>query len=464
MPTVSEFSDSMVADLRRRSTGSVFLPADRGYTQECATYNLTTPLRPRLAVGASTVEDVEAAVRFATEHGLGVAVRGGGHAVAKQDRGIVVINMSRMSDVSLDAHERRVRVGGGALWQDVLQAATPAGLAPMSGSSPTVGVTGYLLGGGHSPYLGRSHGWAAEHITSLEMVTADGSRRTVTAATAPELFMAVRGTKGNFGVVTSVEMGLFPIGRIYAGGLWFAGEHCAAVLHGWREWVAEAPNEMSSSVAVQRLPDDPNLPGPLRGTFVVHIRVAYLGAADAGEKLLAPLRAVAPTVFETVRDLPYAEAATIHLDPPSPLPYVDRSTGLADLTADAVDALVGFAGPDSVCELACIEIRHLGGALDVTPQTADAIPARGLRYQMFAFGVGPQSEIPRLRGRLAELVERMRPWSDARRMVSFLSPDEAGDQETMREVYGAGLYDRLVELKREFDPSNTFRINHNIAP
>jgi hypothetical protein len=440
------------------------LPGDPGYAEECSTYNLLTPLRPRIAVGAETVADVQAAVRFAADNGLGIAVRGGGHIVARQDEGIVVVNMSRMQTVSVDANARQVRFGGGALWQDVLDAVTPLGLAPMNGSSPTVGATGYLMGGGHSPTLGRSLGWAAEYVSTLELVTADGKARQVTADSDPDLFFALRGTKGNFGIVTAVETEVFPVTHIYGGGLWFAGAETAAVLHAWREWVAGIPDEMSTSVAVQRLPPDPALPEPLRGAFVVHVRIQYNGTAELGEKLLTPLRDAAPTVLDTVGELTYAQAATIHMDPPVPLPYVDRSSGLAQLTGETVDALVRFAGPESGCQLVSMEIRHLGGALDRAPRTPDAIPLRGLPFQLFAFGVGPGEQLPELRAQLAAMVDQVRPWADTRRMVSFLSPDEATGQHAIREIYGAELYDRLARIKRDYDPANMFRINHNIEP
>jgi len=456
--------DFSITGLRDLLTGPAFLPGEPGYSRECSTYNLMTPLRPRVAVGAETVADVQAAVRFAAENGMGIAVRGGGHIVAKQDEDVVVINTRRMRGVSVDAGARRVRFGGGVLWQEVLDAVTPLGLAPMNGSSPTVGATGYMLGGGHSPCLGRSLGWAAEYITAMELVTADGQVRTVTAESEPELFFALRGTKGNFGLVTAVECEVFPVTHIYGGGLWFAGDDIAEVLQTWREWVAEIPDAMSTSVAVQRLPPDPALPEPLRGAFVVHVRVAYNGVAEEGEKLLARLRGIAPTVFDTVGELTYAQAATIHMDPPLPLPYADRSSGLAELTAETVKALVEFAGPDSDCQLASMEIRHLGGALDRAPRTPDAIPARGLPYQLFAFGVGPGEQMPALRAQLAEMVDRVRPWAAARRMVSFLSPDEATSPHAMREIYGPELYDRLARIKRDYDPANMFRVNHNIEP
>ena len=314
-----------LAWLRERLTGHAFLPGEDGYAEETGTYNLMTPLRPRIAVRAASVADVQAAVRFAAENDLGVAVRGGGHIVARQDQDILVVSLRQMRAVSVVPDRRRVTFEGGALWQDVLDAVTPYGLAPLNGSSPTVGATGYLLAGGHSPLLGRSFGWAAEYITRVEVVTADGRARTVTAGSDPDLFFALRGTKGNFGIVTAVEMEVFPVARLYGGGLWFAGQHMADVLDAWRTWVTGIPLEMATSIAVQRLPHDPQLPGPLRGAFVLHLRTAYHGPAEDGEKLLAPMRAAAPAILDTVAELPYAQAATIHMDPPAPLPYVDRT-------------------------------------------------------------------------------------------------------------------------------------------
>jgi FAD/FMN-containing dehydrogenase len=449
--------DASVAALRSRLTGPAFLPDDRGYLEECATYNLLTPLRPRIAIGAQTAADVQAAVRFAADNGLGVAIRDGGHIVAKQDEGIVAVNMTRMRNVSVTPEKRQVRFGGGALWQNVLDAVTPLGLAPLNGSSPTVGATGYLMGDGHSPSLGRSFGWAPQFVTALEVVTADGRASRITADSNPELFFAIRGTKGNFGIVTAVETDVFPVTRIYGGGLWFAGADIAEVLHAWREWVTEIPDQMSTSVAILRLPQDPALPDPLRGAFVVHVRVQYNGAAEEGEKLLAPLRGAAPTVLDTVGEMPYAQAATVHMDPPEPLPHLERSSGLAELTKETVDALVGFAGPDSDCQLVVIEIRHLGGALSRAPRTPDAIPSRGLPFQLFAFGVGPTQQ-------LADLIALVRPWADTRTMVNFLAPEEATTQREMRVIYGAELYDRLARIKRDYDPTNMFRVNHNIEP
>jgi FAD/FMN-containing dehydrogenase len=207
--------------------------------------------------------------------------------------GAVLITTGRMDGVEIDPAARTARVAAGAHWQQVVDAATPVGLAPLNGSSAKVGVTGYVLGGGLSPTMGRTYGWAADHVRAIEVVTADGTWRRATPTDEPHLFWALRGAKGNFGVVTAIEIDLFPVTTYFGGGLFYAGEHTAAVLHAYREWITTAPDELNSSVALLRLPPLPEVPEPLRGRLVVHVRVCHLGSVSDGERLVAPLRAVA---------------------------------------------------------------------------------------------------------------------------------------------------------------------------
>ncbi|MEU6349780.1 FAD-binding oxidoreductase [Streptomyces sp. NPDC047072] len=457
-------TDPDVIALAEAVQGQVFLVDDPGYAEACATYNLLTPLSPVLAVAASGPADVQAAVRFATGRGLGVAVRNGGHQVVRPTEDTVLVNLSAMSGVTVDPTARTVRIEGGALWGDVIEAAAKHDLAPLNGSSPTVGAIGYCLGGGHGPVLSRKYGYAAEHVTSMDVVLASGVTQRVTAASDPRLFFALRGGKGNFAVVTAVEMALFPVARFYGGGLWFPGEQLADVLRTWQPWCEQLPDEFSTSVAIQRLPDDEMLPPPLRGAFVVHVRLAHLGDAAEGEAMLAPLRALGPTVLDTVADTPYREVAAVHSDPPLPLPYVDRSSGLRELSAEAIDRLVELTGPGSDCPLVSVEIRRLGGAMDREPRIPDAVPSRGLPYQLFAFGVGGPDQADELRASLAGLIDGMSPWAHKATMLNFLSPDEATVPEEVLGVYGVELYARLAALKSAYDPLNVFRANYNIVP
>ncbi|MDP9792379.1 FAD/FMN-containing dehydrogenase [Catenuloplanes nepalensis] len=449
-----------VAGLAAAVTGRVAAPGDDGYDAECATFNPLTPMRPAVVVGAASGRDVAAAIRFAGEHGLPVATLTTGHQARNVDGG-VLINLRRLNRVTVDREALTARIGGGALWAEVLAVTTPFGLAPVNGSAPGVGATGYLLGGGQSPTLGRLYGYGADTIRSVEIVTADGNARRVTADSDPDLFFAVRGGKGNFGVVTAVEIALFPVARFYGGAVFAAGEDAPALLHAWRTWAPALPESATTSVAVQRLPPDPALPEPLRGAFVVALRFAFVGDPAEGEAHFAPMRAVVPLLADGVLDRPYDEVALIHTDPPGPLPYVDRTTGLRELPAEAVDALLALVGPGTDCPLVSVELRALGGALDRQPEPPNAVATRGMPFVLFGFGVGGPEALPELRGYLARVMDAVTPWAHDRKMVNFMS---ATDENDVRAAYGDEIFDRLVKIKQVHDPQNLFRVNHNIAP
>jgi AraC-like DNA-binding protein len=329
LPTVSpEDAASLVATV----AGSVLLPGDAGYDEERAVWNLNHELAPAMIVVPESVADVQAAIVFAARQQRPVLVKTTGHQIVGHAHGAVVIATRRMNGVEIDAVRRTARVGAGTVWSEVVERAAKAGLAPLNGSNLTVGVSGYTLGGGLSPTLGRSLGYAADHLRSLDVVTADGKRRHVDAESAPDLFWAMRGGKGNFGVVTALEFDLFPVPRLYGGAIYFTGERTADVLRAWAEWHPRTPETMVTSIAVMRMPPIPEVDELLRGKFLVAVRIAYNGTAADGERMIVPLRAVAPVVFDTVRDMPYTEVASIHNEPTEPVPYYERG----------IDPQVGF--------------------------------------------------------------------------------------------------------------------------
>lgn len=452
------------AALVREVGGPVLVPGSEAYDAECATFNLNSCLRPALVVGATGPADVRAAVAFAAREGMPVAVKSTGHQVLSPAHGGLLVTTGRMRGLSVDPRTRTTRVAAGLRWSEVLPRTAALGLAPIIGSAPEVGVVGYTLGGGQSPLLGRTLGYAADHVRAMDVVTARGESLRVTPTSAPDLYGALLGGKGNFGVVTAIEFGLFPVTRFYGGGLHFRGEDLPELLEAWRGWLPDVPEEMTSSLAVQRLPDAPALPAPLRGAFVAHLRIGYLGRAAEGERLLAPLRAVAAPLLDTVEERPFTSVGAIHQDPVTPSHYLDRTVCLAELTDKAADTLLALAGPGSGCRLANVEIRALGGALDRSPEFPNAIPTRGVPFMVFALGRGGPERTGALRAELARLVDALAPWAVERNMVNFMSRDDAPDAADVAAVFGPERHARLAEVKRRHDPSNLFRFHHNVRP
>jgi FAD/FMN-containing dehydrogenase len=457
------FSGPDISALREQVSGPVLTPGDDSYAAESATFNLIIAHHPTVIVGATGPGDVQAAVRFAAERGLPVAVLATGHQAGVPADGAMLITTSRMAAVQVDAQVGCARIGAGTQWQQVVDEASKYGLAPLNGSSPLVGAVGYTLGGGLSGTMGRAYGWAADHVHSIEVVTPDGVLRNVTPMSEPDLFWALRGGGSNFGVVTAMEIELFPVIRLYAGGLFFPGQHAARVLDAYREFTGAAPDLMSSSVALLRLPPLPSIPEPLRGKLVVHVRVSYLGTPQEGERVVAPLRAAAPTLIDTVADMPYSRFAEIHADPVDPAPFQERIAMIAALTQETLDRLVDLAGPGADCPLPFVELRHLGGALSRPPQVPSAVGNRDANFSLFIIAAigAPEDGIAAVK--YADTVlEQLAPWSTGGKYLNFLSKDAAGEEGT-RAAYSGVDYERLQTIKATYDPANLFRLNHNIA-
>jgi FAD/FMN-containing dehydrogenase len=451
------------AELARRVAGVVVLPGDEGYAAECAAYNPAVPNNPAVVVGAAGPSDIQAALTFAADHDLAVAVMNTGHTTVVADDRTLLITTRRMDEVTIDPVARRARVGAGVRWQQVVDAAAKHGLAPLNGSSPLVGVVGYLLGGGLSATMGRKYGWASDHVTALDIVTADGQVRHADADTEPELFWAVRGSKSNLGVVTAIEFDLFPVTRLYGGVLIFPGDHAEAVLRAYAALTAQAPDELTTSISFMRLPDVPVFPEPLRGTFTVHVRVSFLGDAADADALLAPLRAAAPVMIDTVGDMPYTDFAAIYSDPEGPAPFAERTLALPPLTDDLVAQLAGALGPDAEVPANIVELRHLGGALRHTPVGAGAAGLREAEFVLWVVTVGgPDTTGPALHW-TAELFTGLKPWALQGKHLNFIGQDDL-DEDAVRAAYPAATYRRLAQAKATYDPANVFHLNHNIPP
>lgn len=460
MPARTRGLDADVAELEGRLEGPLLRPGDDGYDRERAGFQRALEQRPAVIVGAAGAEDVRLAVELAAAHGLPVAVQATGHGLVNPCEGGVLISTGRMTSVRVDPAARTARFEAGATSEQVVQAAAPYGLAPPSGSAPHVGAVSYTLGGGLG-LLARRYGFAADHVRAIDVVTPDGRRRHVTAASDPELFWALRGGRDNFGVATAVEIGLLPVERLYGGGLYFAAEHAADAMRAWIEWTATVPEELTSSVGLVPYPDVPALPEPLRGRFVAHLRVAYLGDPADGERLVAPLRAVGPRLIDRLGELPYTESGSIHNDPTFPDAYDGSNVLLSGLDASLPGTVLELVGPDA--PVPCVtELRHLGGALARPPAVPSAVGHRDAPAIARVLSPLGGADLDTVRGVHERFFDALRPWTVGR-SLNFIYGHN-GTVEQVREAYDPGDYRRLRELKAVHDSANLFRCNHNVPP
>jgi hypothetical protein len=404
-------------------------------------------------------DEVAAVVSYARESGLRVAVQAEGHsagALAGVGEGTLLLKTGRMTGAEIDADSRRARVGAGAKWQDVSALASPQGLAGLSGSSAEVGIVGYTLGGGHG-WLARKHGLACNSVVGAEVVTADAELVRANLENEPDLFWALRGGGGNFGVVTALEFELYPVPDLYAGMFAWPWERTTDVLHAWREWVSGLPDEMGTWARILQVPPLPDVPEPVRGRALVVVEAAYLGAEEAASELLRPLRDLEPEL-DTFAAVPPAALGYLHMDPEDPVPFAMSGQLLDELPAAAIDAIVEAAGPDSGSPLLSLELRLLGGALMQAPPNAGALAS--LDHAFLTLGVGMVMDpdmAPAVNGRLDLVSNALDPWDSGVTYANFI--DVPTDT---RMFYPREAFDRLQEVKARYDRDDLLRANHPI--
>ncbi len=455
-PTGTDFD---LNALRDRFTGDVVGPGEASWDEARAAWNLAVDQRPAAVAIPADAADVAAAVDFAREAGLRVSVQGTGHNAGAYGSlaDVLLIKTERMRAVEIDPETQIARVEAGVTWGEVVGPAAEHGLAALSGSSHDVGVVGYTLGGGVS-WLARKHGMAADRVTALEIVTADGELRRATAETETDLFWALRGGGGNFGVVTAMEFSLLPLTEVYAGALFFPFERAGEVLEAWRRWSVGAPDEVTSIGRMLQFPPMPEIPEPMRGNSFTVIEAVYLGSEERGAELLAPLRELGPTMDTFAMTDPVGLLG-LHMDPPGPVPGKGDHQMLADLDAAAVTALVEAVGPGSDSVLLSYELRHLGGALSGRHEGSGAIGSLDGRYMTFGVGIlaAPEMEPPLLAS-LAAAREAMDVVDSGGNYGNF-----AECQVEPGSIFGERTLKRLREIKDVVDPDGLMHGNHPIA-
>jgi FAD/FMN-containing dehydrogenase len=434
--------------------GRVYVPGEGGYEAARLPWQRRLDPRPALIIEAADASDVRTALRFAREHDLPIAVQSTGHGVVNVPDGGLLLKTNSMSSVAVDAGRRVARVGGGALWSDVIAAAAPHGLAPLSGTSPTVGITGYTLGGG-TGWLSRLYGYAADNVVRAELVTADGELVTASAAENPDLFWALRGGSGNFGVVTELEFRLFPVPSVYAGMAMFDPARAAEAFSVYREWALDEPDQSSTALVLVQMPPAPQFPEAVRGKRVLMLRTFYAGTADEAERLLAPLReAAGAPLLNGMRETSFADAAAM-LPPPPPMISEMHIELLREIPDEVIDTAV--EGQEAVT---AVELRHWGG--EPARPGEDAGPI-GHRHIPFSVVFGGQAETPddaeRMFSGIRAVAAKLRPHATGGSFLNFL-----GDPARTADAYTEGDYRRLREIKAAYDPDNVFAANHNIPP
>ena len=446
------------AALRARVT--VVDPSETGWDEARRGWNLASDQMPVAVAFPATADQVAAVVDFARANGLRVAPQATGHfagTLAPLDDAILV-KTERMRGVTIDPDARRARVEAGAQWADVAVPAASHGLAGLAGTAPDVGVVGYTLGGGLG-WLARRYGLAANSVLAAEVVTADGQLRRVDRERESELFWALRGGGGSFGVVTALEFSLYPVAELYAGDLLWPVERASEILHAWRDWVETVPRELTSVGRLLHLPPIPDIPEPLRGRSFVLVEAAYIGSEDDGRELLRPLREREPEL-DTFAMIPAPGLAALHMDPPAPVPAAGDGGLLSALPAEAVDGVVQAAGPESGTVLLSVELRHLGGALAEPSPEHGAVGEIDAAFAHFSVGLAMTPDVAAaVRHEVERVLGVLAPWEAGRTYFNF----------TERRVESNGLFPeetvrRLAAIKRQVDPDNIFLACHPVAP
>jgi FAD/FMN-containing dehydrogenase len=452
-------ADALGADLR----GKVVLPGQAGYDEARTVWNAMIDRKPALVVRCSGASDVIRSIRFARDNHFALAVRGGGHNIAGNavcDGGLL-IDLSQMRFVWVDAIGGRARVAPGATLGDFDREAQAFGWATPLGINSTTGVAGLTLGGGFG-WLSRKYGLTVDNLLSADMVTADGELLRASESDNPDLFWALRGGGGNFGVVTSFEFCLHRVGPgLLSGLIVFPFERARDVLAGYRDFVAGAPDDLSVWAVLRKAPPLPFLPAHVHGREVLVLALLYIGEPDTGRGFVEQLRRLSSPVGEAIGVQPFVawQSAFDPLLRPGARNYW-KSHDFAQLADPGIEQIVRHAGalPSPHCE---IFIGHLGGAINRLPMEATAYPHRDAE---FVLNVHARWEDPGEDEACISWARRFfadtAPYATGGVYVNFMTEDE---QTRIRDAYG-GNYARLAELKRKYDPANVFRVNQNIAP
>lgn len=447
-------SPSAIEKFRASVRGPSFCPGDQGYDAAKTIPNAMIDRRPSIIARCAGAADVIACVRFAREHDVLVSVRGGGHSVAGKSvcDGGLMIDLSQMKGIRVDPVRQTVRAETGVKLGEFDRETQAFGLATTQGVVPTVGMSGLTLGGGWGQLHGK-YGLAVDNVIGADVVTADGRLLTVSATENPDLFWGIRGGSGNFGVVTSLEFRLHKVGPVFGGAVFYPAAQAKEVLRFWREFAAESPDELVTQGGSFRLPD---------GVPVFGIAACYCGEVAEGEKILKPLRTFGPPLADALSPMRYVQIQSMFepFFPPGRHVYT-KSNFMRDLSDEAIDTTVRYVAKSPSPYTFAPFIEHWNGVATRVAPTDTAFPHRQYSWNFLAWSMWESpSETERNLAWTRECWGAMSPYLVAGSYGNYVT-DEG--EAIAREAYGPN-YDRLVTLKDKYDPTNFFRMNHNIKP
>jgi FAD/FMN-containing dehydrogenase len=451
-----------VRQLRDQVRGEIITAEDPGYEEARKVHNAMIDRRPRVIVRCAGADDVVAAVNLARENELDLAVRGGSHSVPGFGTAddAVVIDLSGMQAVEVDPETSTARAQGGVTWRVFNDATHVHGLATTGGIISTTGIGGLTLGGGIG-YLSRGFGLSCDNLLSVEVVTADGEVLTASERANEDLFWALRGGGGNFGVVTSFEYRLHPVREIYGGPILYEPDDAASVLSFYRDFIRDAPEEFGGFPAWQIAPPLPFIPEDRHGEPFLIFITCWAGPIEEGEAALEPLREVAPVVAEHVGPMPYPALNSAFDDlVPAGLQHYWKANFVKELTDEAIDAHLEH-GPKLPAVNSTVHIYPINGACHRVAPDATAFAYRDATFATVIAGMWPdpaqnEDNIAWVRG----FYEAIAPHSEEGGYINFMAGD---DQDRIRVNYRDN-YDRLADVKRKYDPDNLFHLNQNIRP
>lgn len=449
--------------LQSRIQGQVLTPADPQYDEARLAWNRTIDQRPAVIIIAASAADVAEAVQFARRQNMGVGVQSTGHGVTLPADNAVLILTYLLKELVINPEAQTAWIGAGLKWGEVLAKTQEYGLAPLLGSSTDVGVVGYTLGGGLG-WLARKYGLATDSVLCFEVVTAEGQVVRASQEENADLFWGLRGGGGSFGVVTGMEIRLYPVREFYGGNLYYSADNAKEVMQRYREWIRTAPDELTTSIVLMNYPPFPQVPEVLRGKSFVQVRGSYIGPVEEGEALLSYWRDWKAPVIDDFKKRPFSQVDKVSNDPVDPTPARLTGAWLRELSDEAIDSLIYYALPhNGPPPLIFIEVRHAGGAVSRVQPGTSAFSNRDAELVMVALGIAPTPAAEaHIQAHTDQLRKELEPVLTGGVYMNFVEGSEA--RHRTKDGYKPEAFRLLQSLKGKVDPANTFRFSYDIAP